>query len=145
MPTRPAQADTSRTPAAWATLALLAGISLVNAVGVGASLLLLAEPDESQLLFGSPVSDWFWALSALLFIALTIVCAVVFRAVWRRDAGAGLAVSVLGLIGIGYSLLSITHGYGWVVLVASLALLVSNQTATAENYYSGHALSARTD
>lgn len=148
MPTRPARVDNSgadipRSFAAWLALGLLLVTMLANLAGAIASLVLLAEPNEAQLLFGSAVSDWFWGLSAVLFTALTLVCAYVLRAAWHRDAGAGLAVSVLSLIGIGYSLLTITHGYGWAVLVVSLGTLVANQAATAQGYYSGHALSMR--
>lgn len=143
---RPARAEiprlsTARPAIGIATLGLLALVMIANLVGTVLSIVLLAEPNEAQLLFGSPVSDWFWGLSAVLFAALTLVCAFVLRAAWMRDAGAGLAVSVLSLIGIGYSLLAITHGYGWVILVISLATLITNQIATAAGYYSGDALS----
>jgi hypothetical protein len=146
MRTRPARTpdpgtDHSRSATAWLTLGLLTVTMLANLTGAITSLLLLVEPDEAQLLFGAPVSDWFWGLSAVLFTTLTLVCAYVLRAAWYRDAGAGLAVSVLSLIGIGYSLLSITHGYGWAILVLSLGMLAANQAATAQGYYSGHALS----
>ena len=123
------------------TLAFLALSALSNVAGAVGSLLLLLAPAEAQTLFDSPVSDWFWALCALLFACLAIVYAVVIRAVVRRDAGAGLAVSILGLLGVGYSLLSITHLYGWGVLAISLGMLAANQAATAQDYYSGHALS----
>ena len=103
------------------------------------------QPAEAQVLFGATVSDWFWALSALLFAALAVVYAYVARAVLARDAGAGLAVSILGLIGVGYSMLSITHVYGWAILVISLAILAANQAGTARDYYTGHALSLNRD
>jgi len=148
MGTRPARTldpgpDVPRSATAWLALGLLTLTLLANLAGAITSLVLLVEPDEVQLLFGSPVSDWYWGLSALLFTALTLVCAYVLRAAWHRDAGAGLTVSVLSLIGIGYSLLSITHGYGWAILVLSLGMLAANQAATAQGYYSGHALSMR--
>ena len=148
MGTRPARTPDTTTPgprpaAASLTLGLLGLTTAANLAGAVTSLVLLLEPDEAQLLFGSPVSDWFWALSAILFATLAVVCAYVLRAAWHRDAGAGLAVSVLSLIGIGYSLLTITHGYGWIVLAISLAMLTANQAATAQGYYIGHALSMR--
>jgi hypothetical protein len=146
MGTRPArasdrQSSSARPATGMITLALLGLVMIANLIGAIISIALLVEPNEAQLLFGSPVSDWFWGLSALLFTALTLVCAFVLRAAWKRDAGAGLAVSVLSLIGIGYSLLSITHGYGWAILVVSLGTLIMNQIATAAGYYSGDALS----
>jgi hypothetical protein len=125
------------------TLALLVIAATANLAGAIASLLLLFEPAEAQVLFGAAVSDWFWALSAALFAALAVVYGYVIRAVLARDAGAGLAVSVLGLIGVGYSLLSVTHLYGWGVLVVSLGMMGANQAAIAQRYYRGHALSMR--
>ncbi len=145
METRPARGsdDPSRSAALFITVALLGISAVVNIGGAIASLILLWQPAEAQVLFGATVSDWFWALSALLFAALAIVYVYVLRFVLARDAGAGLAVSVLGLLGVGYSLLSITHLYGWAVLAVSLGMLVANQVTTAQGYYSGHALSLR--
>lgn len=145
MGTRPARgtADPRRSAALVLTLALLGVCSIVNIAGAIVSLLLVFQPAEAQVLFGATVSDWFWALSALLFVSLAIVYGYVLRSVLARDAGAGLAVSVLGLLGVGYSLLSITHLYGWAVLAVSLGMLVTNQVITAQGYYSGHALSLR--
>lgn len=145
MVTRPARESTDppRSTAIVIVISLLAVSALANVAGAIGSLYLLWQPAEAQVLFAATVSDWFWALSALLFAALAVVYLYVLRATRARDAGAGLAVSVLGLLGVGYSLLSITHLYGWAVLVVSLGLLVANQVATAQGHYSGHALSLR--
>lgn len=147
MGTRPARgtADRPRSVALTITVALLVVSAAANAAGAIASLYLLWQPAEAQVLFDATVSDWFWGLSALLFATLAIVYVYVLRSVLARDAGAGLAVSVLGLLGVGYSLLSITHLYGWIVLAVSLGLLVANQAATAQGHYAGHALSMRAD
>ncbi len=152
MGTRPARTGASaasvhhpRPLAIRLTVIFLIIAATANLAGAIVSALLLWQPAENQLLFGSGVSDWFWALSAVLFLALALVYAYVTRAVLKRDAGAGLAVSILGLLGVGYSLLSITHAYGWGVLAISLGMLASNQAATAQGYYTGHALSMRDD
>ena len=116
-------------------LGLLTLSAVAYAAGTVVSLLLVVEPAEQQLLFGATVSDWFWVLSALLFATLAVVISLIIRAVLAADRGAGVAVSLLGLLGIGFALLSITHGYGWVVLAASLGLLAMNQTSAAQAWY----------
>ncbi len=138
MTARPARTGTQDTPGA---IRLVLGLLVLSAVAyflaAALSVVLVWRPDESQVLFGSAVSDWYWSLSALLFAVLGAVYLIVARSVQAADAGAGLAVSLLGLLGAGFSLLAITHSYGWGVLLISVILLAANQRRSAQNWYAG--------
>lgn len=136
VPTRRAYGEAPERP--WTirlVLALLVLSILAYVIGAVVSIVLVAEPAERQLLLGASVSDWFWILSALLFSAVAIVLLLVLRAAAGGDRGAGIAVSLLGLLGIGFALMSITHGYGWAVLVISLGILALNQAPASQAWY----------
>lgn len=136
MTARPARTGTLDTPGA---IRLVLGLLVLSAVAyflaAALSVVLVWRPNESQVLFGSPVTDWYWSLSALLFAVLGVIYLVVARSVRAADSGAGLAVSLLGLLGAGFSLLAITHSYGWGVLLISVLLLAANQRRSAQNWY----------
>lgn len=136
MTARPARTGTQDTPGA---IRLVLGLLVLSAVAyflaAALSVVLVWRPNESQVLFGSPVTDWYWSLSALLFAVLGVIYLVVARSVRAADSGAGLAVSLLGLLGAGFSLLAITHSYGWGVLLISVLLLAANQRRSAQNWY----------
>jgi hypothetical protein len=138
MTARPARTEAQATPGA---IRLVLGLLVLSAaayfLAAVFSVVLVWHPEESQILFGSPVSDWYWSLSALLFAVLGVVYLVVARSVRAADSGAGLAVSLLGLLGAGFSLLAITHSYGWGVLLLSLVLLAANQSRGAQSWYAG--------
>ena len=108
---------------------------LVYALGAAVSLVLWWQPGEGQLEFGATISDWFWVLSAVLFVSLAIVLGLVARSAWAGESGGGLAVSLLGLLGVGFSLIALTEGFGWFILVSSLAILIANQTRSAQAWY----------
>lgn len=127
MPTRPASVTV--------VVALLGVSSLVYVLGALVSLFLWWQPGDGQLEFGKPVSDWFWILTAILFVSLGIVLALVARSAWTGDAGGGIAVSLLCLLGVGFSLFALTEGFGWFILVSSLAILIANQTRSAQAWY----------
>jgi len=136
MAARPARTGNPSPPrAVWVVLSLLLVSAVAYFLGAAISIALVWRPAESQVLFGAPVSDWYWALSALLFGVVGVVYLVVARSVRAADSGAGLAVSLLGLLGAGFSLLTITHVYGWAVLLVSVILLLANQSRTAQRWY----------
>ena len=138
MVARPARTGNPSPPkAVWVVLGLLLISAVAYFFGAALSVILMLRPAQSQVFFGAPVSDWYWALSALLFGVVAIVYLLVARSVRAADAGAGLAVSLLGLLGAGFSLLTITHAYGWAVLLISVILLAANQSRYAQQWYSG--------
>ena len=130
MPARPASVT--------AVTVLMALAAAMYAAAAVASMVLLLRPDEVQEFFGSPIADGYWVLTALLFAVLALLLAIVARAAYLGDPGAGLAISLLGLLGVGFSLFAITNGYGWGTLVLSLAVLIANQLGSAQQWYRDH-------
>lgn len=130
MPTRPASVT--------AVIVLLGLAAVLYLAGAIVSIVLLVEPGQRQLFLGGAIDDRFWLLSAALFTALAIVLVLVARSALSGDPGAGVAISLLGLLGAGFSLFAVTHGYGWVILALSLLMLIANQTTSAQQWYRSH-------
>ena len=130
MPARPASVI--------AVTGLMALAAIVYAAAAVGSVVLLLRPAQSQVFFGAPIGDGFWGLSALLFAALAILLAIVARSAYLGDSGAGLAISLLALLGVAFSLFAITNGYGWATLALSLAVLIANQMSSAQQWYRAH-------
>lgn len=127
MPSRPASVTV--------VAALLCLVALGYLIAAITSFVLWVRPDAVQRFFDRPISDGYWALSALLFLVLAILLGFVARSALAGDSGAGLAISLLALLGVAFSLFAITEGYGWGTLVLSLAVLVANQTSSAQQWY----------
>ena len=129
-------------PARPASVRLVTALMVLAALGYAVaavgSLVLWLRPAEVQQLFGAGISDWFWGLSALLFAVLAGLLALVARAAYLGDPGAGVAISLLALLGVAFSLFAITDGYGWGTLVISLAVLISNQLSATQQWYRDH-------
>ncbi|MGI9196149.1 MAG: hypothetical protein ACR2KE_01660 [Candidatus Nanopelagicales bacterium] len=123
-------------PASVTVVAVLLGlVALGYLIAAITSIVLWVRPDGVQRFFDRPISDGYWALSALLFLVLAILLAFVARSALAGDSGAGLAISLLALLGVAFSLFAITEGYGWGTLVLSLAVLAANQTSSAQQWY----------
>lgn len=130
MPARPASVI--------AVTVLMALAAIGYAAAAVGSVVLLLRPAEVQVFFGSAIGDGFWGLSALLFAILAALLVIVARAAYLGDPGAGLAISLLALLGVAFSLFAITNGYGWGTLALSLAVLVANQMSSAQQWYRAH-------
>ena len=126
----------SARPASVVAVTVLMTLAAIGyAVAAVGSLVLMLRPAEVQEFFGEPISDAYWALSALLFAVLAALLIAVARAAYVGDAGAGLAISLLALLGVAFSLFAITDGYGWGTLALSLAVLIANQMSSAQQWY----------
>lgn len=130
---------TSR-PASITVVAVLLGVAAASyVVGAIVSIYLWSQPLEAQMYFGHSIEDGFWILCSLLFIVLALVLVFVLRSALIGEPGSGVAVSLLCLLGVGFSLFAITEGSGWIVLVLSLVTLIANQTSSAQAWYRSHA------
>ena len=114
---------------------LLTIVAAVYLVGLIIDLVLLFSPREDQLLIDHPMSDWFWVLSGLLCLALTIAMLWLSRLVWRGDRAVGATVSVLCVITGAFSLFGLAAGFGWGALAMSITILVLNSSKSAQRWY----------
>lgn len=112
--------------------------SFVYAVGVVINLIMFFRPDEVQLLFGSPVNDWYWIINGSLDFILVIGFAWVARMAYRGDYGAGMTISLLAVLNIVFSMFRLGHIYGWITLAISIAVLAANLSSSAQDWYRAH-------
>ncbi len=109
--------------------------ALGYAIGVVINLTLLMRPDEAQLLYGAPVSDWFWIINGTLDAILVVGFIWVGRMALRGDYGAGMTITLLAVLNIFFALFKLGHLYGWLILAVSVAVLAANLTASAQAWY----------
>jgi hypothetical protein len=105
------------------------------AVGFVFNFFLLMRPDQVQTWYGQPISDWYWVINAALDGILVIGFLWVASMAVRGDYGAGMTITLLAILNIVFSLFKLGHIYGWIVLVASIAVLVANQSGSAQAWY----------
>jgi len=108
---------------------LLTIVAVLYLVGLIIDLVLLFSPREDQLLIDHPMSDWFWVLSGLLCLALTIAMLWLSRLVWRGDR------AVLCVITGAFSLFGLAAGFGWGALAMSITILVLNSSKPSQRWY----------
>jgi hypothetical protein len=119
---------------------LLTIVAAVYFLGLVVNLVLLFNPREEQLLIDRPISDWFWVLSGLLCLALTIAMLWLSRLVWRGDHAVGVTVSVLCVITAAFSLFGLAAGFGWGALAISITILVLNSSKPSQRWYDSVAM-----
>jgi ABC-type Na+ efflux pump permease subunit len=112
--------------------------AFMYAVGVVINLTMLFRPEQVQLLFGSPVNDWYWVVNASLDFILVIGFAWVARMAYRGDYGAGMTISLLAVLNIVFSMFRLGHVYGWITLAISIAVLAANLSSSAQDWYRAH-------
>jgi ABC-type Na+ efflux pump permease subunit len=133
LPTEPSRPTT----VVFATAMMYVG-SFMYAVGVVINLIMFFRPDEVQLLFGSPVNDWYWIVNGGLDFILVIGFAWVARMAYRGDYGAGMTISLLAVLNIVFSMFRLGHIYGWITLAISIAVLAANLSSSAQEWYRAH-------
>ena len=112
--------------------------SVGYAIGVVINLVMLFNPGEQQLLFGSSVTDWYWIINGGLDAVLVVGFIWVGRMALRGDYGAGMTITLLAVLNIVFSMFRLGHIYGWVTLAISIAVLAANMSASAQDWYRAH-------
>lgn len=104
-------------------------------VGAVIDLFLWLRPDQVQTWFGQPISDWYWVINGTLNVLLFVGFLWIGRLALAGDYGASITVTMLAVLNLIFSFFNILHGYGWVTLAVSVAVLVANNTSSAQAYY----------
>lgn len=130
------EVDTTRRPTSVRFVVVMMYVAALSYVaGIVTNITLLMRPDAAQLLFDRPVSDWFWIMSSILDFVLVVAFVWIARMAWRGDYSAGMMITLLASLNIAFSLVKLGQIYGWLVLGLSLAVLVSNISASAQDWY----------
>ena len=124
-----------RPPAITVVFVLMMVAAAGYLVGTGLNLWFLFQPEEQQQWFSRPMSDWYFAINAVLDAVLFIGFVWIGRLALRGDYGAGMTVTMLAVINLVFSAFSLVYGYGWVTMLASLAVLVVNTSKPAQAWY----------
>ena len=124
-----------RPPAITVVFVLMMVAAAGYLVGTGLNLFFLFQPEEQQQWFSRPVSDWYFVINAVLDAVLFIGFVWIGRLALRGDYGAGMTVTMLAVINLVFSTFSLIYGYGWVTMLASLAVLVVNTSKPAQAWY----------
>jgi hypothetical protein len=103
--------------------------------GVIINITLLMRPEQAQLFFDRPVSDWYWIMSALLDVILVVAFVWIARMAWRGDYSAGMMITLLAALNIAFSLFRLGQVYGWITLALSIAVLAANMAASTQDFY----------
>ncbi|MFY9330561.1 MAG: hypothetical protein WAO41_02655 [Candidatus Nanopelagicales bacterium] len=103
--------------------------------GVIINITLLMRPEQAQLFFDRPVSDWYWIMSALLDVILVVAFVWIARMAWRGDYSAGMMITLLAALNIAFSLFRLGQLYGWITLALSIAVLAANMAASTQDFY----------
>ena len=107
-------------------------------IGFAVNIFLIIQPDEQQLFYGHAASDWYWVIMALLDATLVVGFIWVGRMALAGDYGAGMTITLLALINLVFSFFNIFQGYGWFTLFVSIAVLIANNTRSAQGWYQSH-------
>lgn len=131
-----AQVESGRRPGAvtFSAIMMFVGAAAYLA-GFVLHIWLIIQPDEQQLFYNRPASDWFWVVMALLDATLFVGFIWLGRMAMRGDYGAGMTITLLALINLIFSFFNIFQGYGWVSLFISIAVLIANNTRAAQEWY----------
>lgn len=106
--------------------------------GVVINLVMLFEPEQQQLLFGSTVTDWYWIINGALDAILVIGFVWVGRMALRGDYGAGMTITLLAVLTMVFSMFRLGHIYGWITLTAAVLVLFANLAASSQAWYRAH-------
>lgn len=97
--------------------------------------MLILRPGEEQQFYGGSVSDWYWALTAVMSVILALIYLWIARRQLLGDPQAWLLVNVLAVINIFFALFSLGYGTGWAALLVNVLALVLNNLSTSRAYF----------
>lgn len=115
-----------------ALLLVAATLLLLSAIG---DLVLVSRAGENQQLFGEPVSDTFWIVSATSAVFMALVYLWVSRSVFDGNPLGHMLVNVVAAINLIFALLKVADGSGIAEVLINLVILVLNNTKTSRSWF----------
>lgn len=109
--------------------------AVLKLITVVAFVILAFRPGQVQRLFGAPVSDWYWIVSAVLALLLALIYAWIARRELVGDPQAWALVNVIAVINIAFAFFELASGAGWVAIAVNAVVLILNNTNASRQYF----------
>ncbi len=118
---------------ALGVLVVLAAVLLL--IGAIADVILINRPGDLQRLFGRPVSDTFWIVSATVSVFMALVYLWVSRAVFDGNPLGHMLVNIVAVINLIFGVLLIAEGAGWGEILVNVVILILNNTKASRDWF----------